>query len=355
MRVNRRTFAKGVGGGFLAGMATGLPISPALAKPGGHLHADHYCLGIFDISGIGPVEVILNGTGYASFNNVANYDSFRMADIFSSRTVTMGWEVNRCYGLLGEHLVSATAFVPGRSRYGSVNIITTENRETGSLFPARMVNMLHFLIEIPAMGLRMFNKDPMVLEGDVRQLTVDDINADPRYAANEPARLARIDGGLAGSFDPIGTHHLARPVQFVSVEDETTVLATLVNSTIESLPSYGIDIAMERGEIRGNRVHVDYTISNLTDTPQDVVMYLDDSRYLTLVEGKGTRRRTIGANAQISASGIAEHTGRGEVGQTSCLFCGVNGLATERSDRVAGFHYSDGSDYTTVAPDLAPQ
>lgn len=346
MQINRRTMVKGIGGGLaLAGSQLLLP-STAFAKPGGHLYADHYCSGNFNIAGIGQVPITFNGTGYASFNNVSDYDNFRMSDIRASRTVSMNWEVNQCFGLIGDQLMSATALVVGRSPYGSTNVLLAEGgRNRGGLYPATMVNMLHFLIEVPGLGLKMINKDPMVLRGSVHEMSLKDITADPRYKFNPNASLPRLGESVRGSFNPVGVHRLSRPVEFVDAGDMTTVKATLIDTTIESMPSYGIAIVMTRGETRGSQVFVDYEVKNLTAKDQDVIVYLDDSRALNFVQGKGYRRMMLPAHGMTRVLGIAEYRGAGRVGHSSCLFCGVNGLGRSKLDVVSGFHYSDGSNY----------
>ena len=352
MKIDRRSMMKATAGGLAVGAAT-LGVSPAHAKPGGHLHGQHRCIAMFDVVGYGMLEIGLNGTGFASFNNVADYDRFRLADVMRSRTVTMGWEVNRCYAVhprLG--MVSAVAQVPGRSPYGSVNMIMSNparGRNSGNLFPARMVNMLHFSIEIPDMGLRMFNKDPMVLEGDVRQMTMQDVLADPRYREYPAGFTAGVRAGLPNSFNPVGTHRLVRPVQFFDVDDPNILRATLVSSTIETVPTYGIDVRLTEAVVRGGQVRTTYAIRNATNAPQDVVVYLDDSRDLRIVEGKITKRVTLKPSETITVQGVAQSTNPGKaIGHASCLFCGVAGVGADLRRLVSGFHYSDGADYRVV-------
>jgi hypothetical protein len=346
--IERRELIKRAGAVAVAGMAPMLP-SRAQAKPGGHILASHYCKGTFDLKGIGTVSLNFGGTGYASFDNISDYESFSISQIKRLSTVAMRWEVNRCFAnpnpIVG--LVSATAMVRGRSSFDSRNAIMAAGPE--GILPATMINQIHFLIEIPKLGIRMFNRDPMTLRGEVQPMTSERILADPRVKANPAGLATNMLKEVDSNFDPVGTHTLVQPVEFFDIDNPDEKRATLLSSTIESLPNYGVEVSLVRGDIAGEALHVEYEIRNLTQKTRQVVWYIDDSHDLRLVGGPRFERASLGREPIRVRAEARNTNARLKTAERSCMFCGVVSTRGGPDDFISGFNYSDRAHYKLLA------
>lgn len=351
----RRSFLKSVAR-YTAGTWTGIAglglashSGPAWAKPGGHATAAHYCRSVLDVKGLGVFELTFGGTGYASFHNAGDYAKFNVREILMRDTVSMEWEVNHCYSnssmLIGP--VTARAQVRGKGDARSGNVLISNN--PNGLFPATMVNYMYFEFSAPRHNLVMFNKDAMVMRGNVNAMDAAAVQKDPRVARNPKGLPSTVSGIGAYHFEPIGKHGMIKPVDFYDRKNPHKVVATLLSSTIETVPNYGIEIALVDAEAKGNLLNGVFEITNLTHKKHDIYWYVEDSRDLKLV-GAQNEKREILYNKTIRVPFQAYNADPSqELGKESCLFCGAVGLTDDFEDFVSGFRYTDGTHYKKIA------
>lgn len=333
-----------VGGVGLAAFAL-----PASAKPGGHPTAAHYCRSQLDVKGVGVFDLTFGGTGYASFHNAGDYSKFNVREILKSDTVSMEWEVNHCYSnssmVIGP--VSARAQVRGRGDARSGNVLVSNS--PGTLFPATMVNYLYFEFSAPRHNLVMFNKDAMVMRGNVNSMDMTAVQKDIRVARDPRGIPSTVKGIGEYYFEPIGQHRLVKSVDFFDRKDPNKHVATLISSTIDTVPNYGIEITLLDSEVKGNILNGVFEIANLTDRKHDIFWYVEDSRDLRLL-GTSNEKRQVLDDKPIRVSFQAYNANPGKaLGKESCLFCGAVSLTDRFENFVSGFRYTDGSHYKIVA------
>lgn len=372
---SRRRFLKGTAGlsfiGRFAGPAAFAAASflprTALAKPGGHRSTARECRSTFSIDYKGireEVTLYLAGTGYASFDNVYDYEGFNVKEALFAPTVSMEWEVDKCFAGnrpdLG--LVKCTTRVEHRGETRSGLILIGGDAEKG-LFPATMINSIFVDIEFPTLGLRMFNKDPMLFRGETVNLEIDQIRADPRVAEN-PAGVPALPNAVLAlgeepEFNPIGFHSLqSKNVEFYDRDNPDERVAVLIDAEIQTLMNYGVEVSLLGATIDREVVSVEWGISNLLWDPAsskelELVWYVEDSHDLRIVGEKEGMVTLAGDTFRIPVQAVNTNTNLqllqqpGEpdapVVEQACIFCGAQNTpdSLDISDFVAGFAYVD--------------
>lgn len=373
--ISRRGFVGGTAGSLLANRFTGpasfaaatfLPRS-AIAKPGGHRSTARECRSTFAIDYRGLREEItlyLAGTGYASFDNVYDYQAFNVREALFAPTVSMEWEVDVCFAGnrpdLG--LVKCTTRVEHRGETRSGLILIGGDAEKG-LFPATMINSIFVDLEFPAIGLRMFNKDPMLFRGETVNLDIEQIRADPRVIENVNGvpNLARTMLALNSEpdFNPIGFHALqSKNVEFFDRENPDERVAVLLEAEIQTLMNYGVEVSLLSAAIDREVVSVEWGISNLlwdSASPRELelVWYVEDSHDLQILGDKQGTVSLAGDTFRISVQAIntsthlqllqQPHQPDAPIVDQACIFCGAQNTpdSLDVRDFVAGFSYID--------------
>lgn len=355
MRLQRRELLQsGAGVMLLRGLAAvGLAGISGLshAKPGGHAAAAHYCSATFDVREFGVINLFLCGTGYASFHNVRDYARFDVREVLNSETVSMEWEVNRCYSASSiippRPAVRANALVRGKSDRRSQAFLLS--KQPGVLFPATMLNGLYFEVTVPDRNLTMVNKDPILLRGEVRPMDREAIMRDPRVI-NNPAGLPKsLTSPGPYFFEPQGVHTLVKPVEFFDTRDPNKLAATLIASRVETVPNYGLEVELVDSAVRRDVVTGTFKITNLTGKRQDINWYVEDSRDLRLLGGVREGRHLLKDTPLVIPFQAYNANPALALGKESCLFCGAVKASDSLDDLVTGFAYTDGSHYRQVA------
>lgn len=327
------------------------PLMPfAALKPGGHRSAGHYCKSTFVLEGRGPIALDFGGTGYAAFNN-----GLELTDALRRSVVSMDWETNQCFTRHPElGVVAAIARV--RGKYDALSgmapmasNVVLQSERGGAAFPATMVNQLYFDVEIPSLGLRICNMEPMVLQGRVDNLwstlnsragrtrlqqagvpaqVLEDVRQ--TFVAREGRPFVRSGGVPRGlevtGFEPLGVHTLQAEVPFVSVEDHERVQAVLTSTSITVLPHYGLEITLTGSRVDGAVVHTEWRIDNLLPRPQEIIWYADDSYDLQVVSDRRSEPITIGAEpVTFSVQAVNRRPDR-PLDRESCIFCGCSSI-----------------------------
>jgi len=359
--------ASGYLGAIGAGSIVLLWPQVAEAKPGGHRTQAGDCLSTFEIDyqGIKETETLyLAGSGYASFDNVYDYAGFDIRQVLTRNTVSMQWETNHCFA--GNRpdwgIISGVARVRGKSDTRS-GIVLISNSET-SLFPATMVNTLFFDIEFPHIGLRMFNKDPIVLRGLTHNMTMQDVEQDVRVKAQRAGLSSSVEGILSrggnDSFNPMGNHALQQTVDFYDANDPEKVVAILRDSQYRSFVHYGLDVQLVASTISGRFLTAEWQVKNLlwdyNHKPQQIVWYVDDSHDLKIVSVKlgnvtlkdkpysiAVQAYNTNPTKRLSSEPTALDDPRGGLIDAACIFCGAQNTPAsfDVKDFVSGFDYAD--------------
>lgn len=356
----------GLGGtGTMAALLA--PVTPAMAKPGGHRVIAGYCRAKFEIDRGGGAkdEFILNlvGGGYASFDNVYDYSTFNIKDAVTQSTLSMQWESSYHFSNSRPELglVTCKTLVRGKSNTRS-GIIIVSDRARG-IFPATMVNTLFFEMHFANLGLTIFNKDPLVLRGNVQNLTSAMLNDDPRVRANPKGIAAEmvplLNPDSQESFNPVGTHTLQSPnVEFYDKNRPDVRIAVNTESVVQTMPHYGLDIRVADLSIEGQVVTLVWSITNLVwdparPEPQDIVWVVDDSHDLRIVGDRQGRVRIGGDPVLVRVQAVNTSTdkplmpaaGQPETSalQQACLFCQAQNMPTglDARDLISGFAYVD--------------
>ena len=350
MRQSRRTFLRTMSLAAAAGVAGG-SLQSLDAKPGGHRRMRHMCKATFEIEpqfqrgGQKVLELLLLGSGYASFPSVSLYDKFDARAVVATDTVPMEWETNHCYAGNMEDafgVVSCIARVRGKSPSRSSLVILSEGAPD-RLFPGSMVNTLFVDLRFPKLPMQIFNKDPITLRGKVRNLDVArDLRVDPRAKESLRGFASAIRGGIDPGelFEPTGTHRLVSPVRFYLRDAPDTLVATLVASEVQSLPHFGLDITHRNIRRDGRFVNAEFLITNLTEAPVELVWYVDDSHDLTIVSQR-EGRASVGANGNLAVPVQAVNNQMRTDAERACIFCGAHNtpatLEAFRSNPISGF------------------
>jgi len=341
--------------------------TPAFAKPGGHLAAASHCEATILLNYRGvkqEVTLYLAGAGYASFDNVSDYTGFDLRDEVLQDTVSMQWETSYHFAAnrpeLG--LVRCKTLVRGKSNTRS-GIVLVSNNPRG-IFPATMINTIFCEMEIPSLGLSMFNKDPIVLRGRVENMTEAMLKADPRVQADPRGvtkeMIALLDPRSQESFNPVGTHALQGKVEFYDKNNPDVRVATNTSAQVRTLPHYGIDVRVSDLSINDRVVTLTWQIQNLlwdstNPKPQDVVWAVDDSHDFHIIsERQGSARLS---ESPLFLRVQAVNTSRTQtilpvpgapnpnLLQEACLFCQVQTTPATQDlkDLRSGFAYVDAS------------
>ena len=349
----------------------------ALCKPGGHALRDHECLATFrfeepynTLLGGKPLRFYLSGTGFASFNGVPVYGAYDINDALNSSSLAMRWEVNNCFA--GNYpqfgVVEARAKV--KSRDGERSSIIFSADTPNGLFPATVVNELFFEIYVPTVGIRMFNKEPIVLTGKANNLSADELRTDVRVQSNQNALPKALKAILDGSrkepwFEPAGQHTLAKPVKFYRVDRPDEVVCTLVDSELVVQSVYGIEIECTETSIDGAFLTATISVKNLTNKSEECVWYVADSHELTIV---GVQLRDEDSNWHL-ARGLSGNIKLGSepfelrvqaynnnvpnpTGKNACVFCGVQNTPKDlnafKTEKISGFVVIQGDEFRNL-------
>jgi hypothetical protein len=337
------------------------------AKPGGHRVALHYCRAMFelDLPALrqvrGPalpdmpptIQLDLAGSGYASFNNVPIYGPFDVKEILAQDVVAMEWETNHCFaGNYADELgiISASARVRGKSDTRSSVVIVGQGKTP---LPGTMVNSLYFDMAIPKLGLKVFNQDPISLRGVARNFDYErDVLGDPRVKAHRDGvadHLKALSDAKSPHFEPFGTHQLIRPVDFYLREQPSRRVLRLVETQIETLPHYGLDIRVISKKIDGLMLTAKLEIVNLSGRPQEIVWYVDDSHELTVVSERSGQTKIANEPIPITVQAYNNNPGA-PLGEKACIFCGAANTPKDRArfrlESVSAFALLQGRDFS---------
>lgn len=370
--LDRRSFFKqslallgsgGVLGSALGGLTAFWP-DRAEAKPGGHRSVVSHCQASFSVDHPafkGDLSLYLGGGGYASFDNAYDYKGFDSRQVLSVSTLSMEWEFDRKYA--GNHpelgLVECNTLVRDKSNTRSGIIFMSQ--QEGRLFPATMINTLFVELNFPALGLRLFNREPIVLRGISRNLTAADIAKDPRVRRDPRGVPASLKAVLAGKesveFEPVGTHTLQeKGVEFYDRADPERRVAVLLESLVQVFPHYGIDVRLVESKLSPRVVEMVWEIRNLVFRPEagdppEIVWYLGDSHNFEIVSQKQGLVRLGADPYRIEVTAINRHptkllisgVGGQPVLDKGCLFCGAQNApkTSDTLDFLSGFAYTD--------------
>ena len=354
--------------GTLAGM---LIPSSAFAKPGGHLVLSHECLATFQfekeyqkIFGVEPVQLYLGGSGYASFTNLQDYSVYDISQIFQKQTVMMEWEINQCYAGNMPSWGTVRAIGQVKKSSSSRSYIIFNAKQKDRLFPANATNILYFNLEFPNLKETVFNAEPIILNGEVRNISRQDIEEDYRYKKRPEGLAEVLKGDLSQMFEPVGTHNLVNPVKFFLKSDPKKHVATLIKSQLSTQIHYGIEIVLSDCKIKNNIVDATFRIINLSGERQRITWYVGDSYDLAIIKlyssdikisNTVTRegRITLEPARPVSLTVQAKNTNpKTKLGEKACLFCGAHNtpkdLNSFRTNFISGFTLAEGKDFRKI-------
>lgn len=344
------------------------------AKPGGHLVLSHHCLATFafeeefqDIFGKEPIQLYLGGSGYASFTNLQDYVTYDIQEIFKKQTVAMEWEINHCYA--GNMPTWGTVAAIGQVKKNSDNrsyiIFTSKQKE--ALFPAIAVNLLYFELDFPNLDTQIFNTEPIIFRGEVRNIEQEkDVLKDQRVTRRMAGLSPQIkEMDFSKEFEPIGQHNLQSPVKFFLKSNPKKHVATLIKAQLETQVHYGCQIELAACSINSNNVDATFRIKNITDQPQRYSWYVGDSYDLTIFNVRSdaqlnnqkdmkTGRVSLEPDAYVDVIVQAfNNNPEKALGEKACLFCGAHNTPKQlnafNTDFASGFIVVEGSDFRRVA------
>ena len=286
---------------------------------------------------------------YAAMRETPRID--RDVPIFSARramenrsaTVSRSPAANNRQSAAAGRTLPSPAAVPG-----SVAAPTTSTPTAlDPVFPALMMNRLHFEMELPGIGLTMFNKEPMILLGEVGNLDEEFLGLDPlikKYPAGRPKNLK------IGGVEPFGVHSLQAPVPFLNSKNPDQVVATLVATNVVTSAHYGLEVTLLSSKVDGALITAVFQIKNLLPREQTIMWFADDSYHLQIVSKPRSEPLTL-TDKPIEVQVQAINSVRDKMlDRKSCIFMGCNSLVNNYEDFTSGFGYTDGDMLLGLVP-----
>jgi hypothetical protein len=300
----------------------------AMAKPGGCAADRKGCRAVFEVDDLGgEVEMYFQGTGFAAFSNVPNYDEFDIQEALKSDTVSMHWET---IALFSSTLQEELGIVQMRARpHESTVTLVSADASKQSIFPAIGINSLFVEVEFPKLGLVAFNKEPIIMRADgIRNPTHEEIAEDTRYKANPRGVPKAIKQLLAKKefFDPNARFQLVRSVKFFDKKNPDKVVATLRRAEVVQQLHYGLDVELLSIKEDGQVVSAQFGVTNISGADDEFSWYVDDSHGLTVISNQeGRTRIKAGERIEVNVQAFNNDPTR-PLGHRSCIFLGVTNL-----------------------------
>lgn len=246
------------------------------------------------------VKVFMGGIGVASPSRSAATQPANLAELDSKPLASMEWLSNQMFGQhqeLGEINARFKVLPEGKNR----STATVLPQQEGALLPARIVNSLYLDINIPALNLKMENRDALVLSSNSVAMTAEVLLRDLRLRLRPsgiPAYERQLLAGQAPTrFLAAGTHRQIDPVQLFQNQDPFVAIARLQNAEVMVLPHYGLEVELSSGDINADGWSATLTIHNLTDQALDLRWFCDSLNRLRL-SGRRNGRLNLPAQGQ---------------------------------------------------------
>ncbi|MFC3685990.1 hypothetical protein [Hydrogenophaga luteola] len=245
------------------------------------------------------IKVFMGGVGVASVTRNFDVQPASMVELDRKPIASMEWLSNQMFGHddnLGEIHARFKVLPEGKNR--STALVMPQS--SGTLLPARIINSLFVDIKIPALNLRMENRDALVLRADSVAMGREVLMADARFRAY-PAGTPQyerylIDGGVPSRFLAAGTHTQVEPIQMFQPSDSFLPVARLEKAEVMVLPHYGVEVELVEGNLLPESWSATLKVSNLLERKLDLRWFCDPLNRMQL-RGRRSGRLLLRSSA----------------------------------------------------------
>ncbi len=224
------------------------------------------------------IEVFLGGVGTTAFSNEPGGPLKSVEEMLESSLVAAEWVSNKFFGSdkrAGDITINFKTIQNSDTR--STAVIIGERQ--GSLFPATIVNMLYFEVELPELGIVAFNKDPMVLKSRSVNLSADFIRDDVRVQRDPeglPGWMKEIvETGSFKGIEAVGKHALNEPVALYDKDNPDEKVGEMTRAVVNVVPHYGLEVRVLDSSVDGDQFFMVVEIENVSDRDREVQWFAD--------------------------------------------------------------------------------